>query len=318
MKNNNWWIAALSESVSAQQPHAAVCDGEGLVLFRNARGQAHALEDRCPHRRVPLSLGLIKPGGLQCAYHGWTFDGATGACTAIPNLRADEAVPASYSVRSYPVHEAGGFIHVWLGDACPAPAPAINYHAGSREWRGQATVTLLHEHYLATLLDGPQCLLEFDGVRITDFFLGDTKIENGSMVLDRGAVWTTQWQPSNFVTDYPLIVRSSVPLAGGTSQITLLTGDETPLITIVLGSAANLRGTTSVCWRGLVHDDHLASTPWYWRLARSLGRTPFKVVRQIDGAAVAALLLAPARDFAALRTEHPLHFHTNPNTGVKN
>ena len=65
-----------------------------------APGLALALEDRCPHRRVPLSLGEVKDGRLQCGYHGWTFDGASGACTAIPHLTADERVPARYGARA--------------------------------------------------------------------------------------------------------------------------------------------------------------------------------------------------------------------------
>ncbi|MDB5868722.1 MAG: rieske [2Fe-2S] domain protein, partial [Polaromonas sp.] len=75
--STSWWACALSGSVNDKKPLAVVCNGEALVLFRNAAGEAFALEDRCPHRRVPLSLGTVKPGGLQCGYHGWTFDGAS-------------------------------------------------------------------------------------------------------------------------------------------------------------------------------------------------------------------------------------------------
>lgn len=116
MTTGNWWAAALRESVNSEKPLAVVCNGEALVLFRNATGELCALEDRCPHRRVPLALGTVTPKGLQCGYHGWTFNGATGMCTTIPNLREDERVPSRYGARAYRVAESHGFVHVWLGE----------------------------------------------------------------------------------------------------------------------------------------------------------------------------------------------------------
>ncbi len=41
-------------------------------------------------RLAPLSEGRLESDGtLQCAYHGWTFNGE-GACTRIPQLKGDE------------------------------------------------------------------------------------------------------------------------------------------------------------------------------------------------------------------------------------
>src|ERR1700739_1257375 len=98
MADDVWWPLALTEEVTSAKPIGVVCAGEPIALFRNASGVACAVADACPHRRVPLSLGKIIGGDLRCAYHGWTFDGVSGACTAIPNLSADEGVPASYRV----------------------------------------------------------------------------------------------------------------------------------------------------------------------------------------------------------------------------
>ena len=100
MSSSTWWASALSEAVNGEKPLPVVYDGEELVLFRNTKGQALALEDRCPHRRVPLALGCVVGDAVQCGYHGWIFDGTTGACTAIPNLHADERVPPRYAARA--------------------------------------------------------------------------------------------------------------------------------------------------------------------------------------------------------------------------
>ena len=297
-----WWACALSESVNDKKPLAVVCNGEALALFRNAAGVAFALEDRCPHRRVPLSLGTVKPGGLQCGYHGWTFDGATGACTAIPNLRDTERVPPRYGARAYPVAEANGFVHVGLGGGRPSqPLPGSDYQPKGKEFTGAVTVNMAHGEYLAAMLDGPDCLLAFDGVRMTDFFLGDPRREGDRLVLDRGAVWKKQVLPSNFVVDYPLMVRTAVALSGGAVQVELLDADESPVVTVFMATNPNLRGTTSLCWRGFWHETRLAGAPLRWRSARALGKPPFEVFEAINGAAVAALLVAPSRDLETVR-----------------
>ena len=303
MTTGNWWATALCESVSGEKPLAVVCNGEALVLFRNAAGELCALEDRCPHRRVPLALGTVTPKGLQCGYHGWTFNGTTGMCTAIPNLREDERVPSRYGARAYRVAESGGFVHVWLGEdsAGDTPLPALDYQPQGTEFSGAAVVNIAHDEYLAAMLDGPECLLEFGSVRMTDFFFGDPRVEAGRLVVDRGAVWKTQLLPPAFVVDHPLIVRTAVPLASGTIRVDLLDADEAPLVTVCIAASANRRGTTSLCWRGFRHDTRIAAAPLRWRLARGRGHAPFRIHPLIDGAALAALLVAPSRDLLAAR-----------------
>lgn len=305
MMTPGWWAMALSEAVNDQTPLAVAFGGEELVLFRNAAGQAFALEDRCPHRRVPLALGRVVESGLQCGYHGWTFDGANGACTQIPNLHAGERVPARYAARAFAVSEANGFVHVWLGEGTPQiELPSSDYQPSGREFTGSTIVNMSHDQYLAAMLDGPECLLGFTHVRLTDFFLGDLRSEQGRVVLERGAVWSTQFLPSQFVVDYPLIVRTAVALQGGIIRVDLLSEDELPLITLMISSGANRRGTTSLCWRGFMHEQVPAKAPLRWRVARLRKRAPFSVNGLIDGTAIAALLEASSRELRTLRQPH--------------
>src|SRR5262245_26076824 len=79
----HWYVACRSGALG-RRPVARTVLGVPLVLFRDAAGGAAALLDRCPHRNVPLSLGHVVPEGhLECAYHGWQFDG-TGRCRLVP------------------------------------------------------------------------------------------------------------------------------------------------------------------------------------------------------------------------------------------
>ena len=96
-----------------------------LVLFRDHHGVAHALEDRCPHRNVPLSLGRVQADGtLQCGYHGWRFEGS-GRCTVIPALEAAASggdSPRDAVARA--VREQDGMVWVWgSAEHTPAAAP---------------------------------------------------------------------------------------------------------------------------------------------------------------------------------------------------
>lgn len=95
-------------------PRAVMVAGVPLVLFRDARGKACALLDRCAHRNVPLSRGRVaEDGTLECAYHGWRFAGS-GHCTAVPGLC--RPLERSYEVPAHEVLERDGL--VWV---CPTP-----------------------------------------------------------------------------------------------------------------------------------------------------------------------------------------------------
>lgn len=110
MVRNAWYIGAWSEEL-ADQPIARTIMDENLVLFRDGDGKAAALENRCCHRGVRLSLGKMEKNGLQCGYHGLVFDGS-GACIDNPGEKPNP----SYRVKSYPVVERQQFIWIWPGE----------------------------------------------------------------------------------------------------------------------------------------------------------------------------------------------------------
>jgi phenylpropionate dioxygenase-like ring-hydroxylating dioxygenase large terminal subunit len=131
-RTNSWLIACLSNELKSGTPFGVVIDERPLVLFRDGRGHAVALEDRCLHRNAPLSIGRVNGGRLQCAYHGWTYD-HTGAVTEIPALARNEGSECTLTAQSYAAVEQDGFVWVSLGDAprtVPLPFPRI----GERGW----------------------------------------------------------------------------------------------------------------------------------------------------------------------------------------
>ncbi len=117
-----WYVACASEDLQ-NKPLARSIFDQPIVLFRDSVGKAHALVDRCPHRNVPLSLGRIQQGQLECGYHGWRFDGQ-GHCQKIPGLCSDDTSAKGRNADAYPCQELDGWIWVWADTAStPDKAP---------------------------------------------------------------------------------------------------------------------------------------------------------------------------------------------------
>jgi len=63
------------------------------------------MHEVCIHRGTALSLGHVEGCEIVCAYHGWRFD-ETGACTRIPQMENQTAIPAKARIASYFVRSA--------------------------------------------------------------------------------------------------------------------------------------------------------------------------------------------------------------------
>ncbi|HTQ05170.1 MAG TPA: aromatic ring-hydroxylating dioxygenase subunit alpha [Polyangiaceae bacterium] len=111
-----WYVACESRELR-KKPLPVELLGTPYVLFRDASGRAAALLDRCPHRNAPLSLGRVAASGrLECAYHGWQFEGS-GRCALVPGLGASDT--RERRAPACAVREAHGLVWVWpeLDDA---------------------------------------------------------------------------------------------------------------------------------------------------------------------------------------------------------
>ncbi len=119
---NAWYVAGLSGEFPPQQLQGQVIAEKPLVLWRNAAGAVVAFDERCCHKRMPLSQGrLIASDLLECAYHGLCYD-AAGRCVRVPS-HPDGRIPPQARLRLFPVIEQDGLVWVWAGD--PAGAEAV-------------------------------------------------------------------------------------------------------------------------------------------------------------------------------------------------
>jgi vanillate O-demethylase monooxygenase subunit len=92
------------------------------------------LDDRCLHRRFPLSKGKLVGDTVACGYHGFTYDKA-GQCIWAPGvpLTKDRQAKLPFGVRAYPSAERGPWLWVWMGEpekADPAQIPLPDLKPG--------------------------------------------------------------------------------------------------------------------------------------------------------------------------------------------
>jgi phenylpropionate dioxygenase-like ring-hydroxylating dioxygenase large terminal subunit len=108
---DDWYVAAFAQEVKAQLLPRTLL-GQRVVLYRAANQQIIALEDRCPHRSMPLSAGTLEGDTIVCGYHGFRFN-TEGNCIEVPS---QATCPANIGIKSYPTHERGPVVWIWMGD----------------------------------------------------------------------------------------------------------------------------------------------------------------------------------------------------------
>ncbi len=88
------WKEVFRSNELGALPERVVVDGREIVLWRLPDGEVAALDDRCAHQAMRLSIGTALPDGcLVCVAHGWTFrpDGTNALSPGGPGVRAHQA-----------------------------------------------------------------------------------------------------------------------------------------------------------------------------------------------------------------------------------
>ncbi len=140
----NYWYPVLESRRLGRRPKAVKVAGEKILLMREG-GKVRALNDRCPHRGVPLSAGRREfPGTITCIYHGWTYRLDSGELVAALTDGPDSPIcgKAGVRVQTYPVEDRAGIIWVYVGDL---PAPALEEDVPAEFLTAEATVVPMIE-----------------------------------------------------------------------------------------------------------------------------------------------------------------------------
>lgn len=118
-----WYAVEHDHAVRPGQVVEVTFWGESIALYRGADGRLRALENRCAHRQLKLSLGEVTDCTLTCAYHGWSY-ADDGRLAAIPHDLFGRPFP-SVQLRAYPVRVRYGLVWLFPGDPALADRRAI-------------------------------------------------------------------------------------------------------------------------------------------------------------------------------------------------
>jgi nitrite reductase (NADH) small subunit len=86
-------LAAIPPRGSRTVP---VAGGEEIAIFRTGDDRVFALVNRCPHKRGPLSQGIVHGHAVSCPLHNWRISLETGealgddrGCTPVIPVKVD-------------------------------------------------------------------------------------------------------------------------------------------------------------------------------------------------------------------------------------
>jgi vanillate O-demethylase monooxygenase subunit len=234
---NAWYVACTPDEFADKPLGRQVC-GQRMVFYRGPEDRVAALEDFCPHRGAPLSLGRVQEGRLVCGYHGLEM-GCDGRAVAMPGQRVRGFPP----IKSFPVLERHGFVWVWPGDpalAHESKLPALEW-ADNPEWAYGGglyriacdyrlmvdnLMDLTHETYVHTTsigqkeIDETPCTtrVEGDEVIVSRFMNGIIAPPFWQMALRMNGLPVDQpvdrWQICHFTPPSHVMIEVGVALAG--------------------------------------------------------------------------------------------------------
>jgi carbazole 1,9a-dioxygenase len=118
---NHWYPAFFSRQLAEGECRGQEMLGE-RILFKRIDGKVYAIEDRCAHRGVPLSVRpeCYTKNTITCWYHGFTYDLRDGKLVAIVT-DPESPLIGRVTMKSYPVEEHKNLVFAFIGDETPHP-----------------------------------------------------------------------------------------------------------------------------------------------------------------------------------------------------
>ncbi len=110
---NYWYAVEQADRIKPGQVVEVIFWKMSIALYRGLDHSLYALENRCAHRQIKLSLGEVEDCKLVCPYHGWKYD--QNGCRADTPHRVSGQQPKPL-IGTYPVQVRYGLVWIFPGD----------------------------------------------------------------------------------------------------------------------------------------------------------------------------------------------------------
>lgn len=132
---DRWYVVEYDQHIKRGEVKEVVFWKTPIALYRGEDGVLSAVQNRCPHRHLKLSHGVVDKCQLRCVYHGWAFD-RDGKLTDYSHDSFGKPLIGA-RVKTYPVRVRYGLIWLFPGDPALAEErqiPAIPELTGADPW----------------------------------------------------------------------------------------------------------------------------------------------------------------------------------------
>lgn len=148
-----WYPALWSHELKNGEVREITFWKQSIAIYRGQDGKARALENRCAHRQLKLSMGQVDDCKLVCSYHGWKYE-ESGACVSMEHSLFGRTMP-KVKVESFEVQERYGIVWVFPGNPLFAKAhklPEIPEWADGSDW-GKIPIDFLWNAHHSIIID---------------------------------------------------------------------------------------------------------------------------------------------------------------------
>ncbi len=188
---NYWYAVELSKNLKKGKSTEVIFWKTSIALFRGEDGIVRALENRCAHRQLRLTTGVVDGNDLICQYHGWTYD-EQGTCVKISHEigKGQKDKLPKIKIQSFPIQEKYGFIWLFPGDpdlADQVAMPAVPQLDQEKPWKFIPIDMTINAHYsmiLENVCDFNHAFLHRDLRPFTDPHLTGYEREGDSITIN--------------------------------------------------------------------------------------------------------------------------------------
>lgn len=106
--STEWFKVASIDTIPVNEGKRVYYGDYDIGLFNLGHGGFAAIDNQCPHKKGPLSDGIVSGDAVVCPLHGWKVSIKTG-CVLGQGPRPDAVMP---QVRVYPTKVIGNDVYV--------------------------------------------------------------------------------------------------------------------------------------------------------------------------------------------------------------